>query len=51
MDVETDPEAWRRACVELRVKISRDTGTELTTADQDGEAVSLQSNPGRFYEV
>jgi hypothetical protein len=51
------PEARRRACVEFRVKLSRDTGTNLsaaaceglmaTTFIYDGEPVSLQSNPGR----
>jgi hypothetical protein len=56
-----DPEARRRACVELRAKLSRDTGTNLTTATCEqllrktfrpaggGERVSLQSDPGQFY--
>jgi TPR repeat protein len=51
----------RRACVAFRVKLSRDTGTNLTAADcgellgskfkiKNGrEEVSLQSNPGLFY--
>ena len=46
LDSETDPEAWRRACVELRVKIRRETGTELTTADQ-GRGGGLSSEQPR----
>ena len=55
-----DREARRRACVELRVKLSRDAGTNLTAAFcealldltvecEGGEQVSLQGNPGLFY--
>jgi len=53
-----DPEAWRRACVACRAKLSRDTGTNLTAATCErllgttfgrGGAASLQSNPGLFY--
>jgi hypothetical protein len=56
-----DPAARRRACVAFRVKLSRDTGANLTAAaceellgatftfDDSGERVSLESNPGRFY--
>ena len=54
-----DSEARRRACVEFRAKLSRDAGVDLTAAecavllDQtfagEGEEVTLQSNPGRFY--
>jgi len=55
-----DLEAWYRACVELRVKLSRDTGVNLTAAAcegllsvtferEGGEQVSLQSDPGLFY--
>jgi len=54
-----DSEARRRACVEFRARLSRDTGVNLpaavermleeTFAGDDGEQVSLQSNPGRFY--
>jgi len=54
------PEARRRACVEFRVKLSRDTGTNLPAAVCEellggtfgrpgGLQVSLQSNPGLFY--
>ena len=57
-----DPEARRRACVELRVELSRDTGTNLT-ADTCNELldtafkfegrkyrdINLQSKPGFFY--
>ena len=51
------------ACAEFRVKLSRDTGVNLPAATcevllntifngQGGEPdVSLQSNPGRFYEA
>ena len=54
-----DTEAILRECVAFRVKLSRDTGTNLTTAaclellgvtfqgDRSGEEVSLESNPGR----
>jgi len=47
--------------VAFRVKLSRDTGTDLTAADCErlldnyecvsggGEQVSLQNNPGLFY--
>jgi len=54
-----DPEARRRACVEFRVKLSRDTGANLTAATceelcaatflGEGDSVTLESNPGRFY--
>jgi hypothetical protein len=55
-----DSEAMRRACVEFRVKLSRDTGVNLPAAAcetlmgldfswDDGEEVTLQSDPGRFY--
>jgi len=56
-----DPEARRRACAAFRVKLSRDTGTNLTAAvceellgstfegAEDGELISLESNPGNFY--
>ena len=55
-----DPEARRRACVEFRAKLSRDTGVTLTAAvcaglldktyrGEGGEQVSLQSDPGLFY--
>jgi TPR repeat protein len=56
-----DPEAMRRACVEFRVKLARDTGVNLTAADCqrilgivfDGEGgevdVTLHSDPGLFY--
>jgi len=56
-----DPEARRRACVEFRVKLSRDTGVNLAAAacesllgaafqGEGGVGVtSLQSNPGLFY--
>jgi len=54
-----DPAARRRACVKLRVKLSRDTGTNLTAAaceglldnsfGLEGKSVSLQSDPGLFY--
>jgi TPR repeat protein len=58
-----DPEARRRACVEFRVKLSRDTGVNLTAAacaellektltlNDSGEQaqITLQSNPGLFY--
>jgi len=56
-----DPEARRRACVAFRVKLSRDTGANLTAAAceellgltykiaESGEEVTLQGNPGRFY--
>ena len=61
-----DPEARRHACMELRAKLSRDTGVYLAPAvceqllgcvflgneldgDVEGEVVSLQSHPGRFY--
>jgi len=54
-----DPEARRRACVAFRDKLGRDTGATLTAAacagllgstfQCQGEAVSLQSNPGLFY--
>ena len=54
-----NPEAMRRACLEFRVKLRRDTGTRLTAAvceellgatfECEGEEVSLQSNPGLFY--
>ena len=51
----------RRMCVEFRVKLSRDTGTNLTAADcetllfsrfrrpDNGEEVTLQTDPGMFY--
>jgi len=50
-----------RACVAFRVKLRRDTGTDLAAADcelllgvaftcEGGEEVTLQINPGRFYE-
>ena len=48
----------RRACVEFRVKLSRDTGTNLTAADCEtllcsrfgyNREVSLETDPGRFY--
>jgi len=55
-----DPGAWRRACVEFRAKLRRDTGTNLAAAACEGllglqlqldttgeEVVTLQSNPGR----
>jgi hypothetical protein len=52
-----DPETLRRACVEFRLKLSQDTGTNLTAATceallartfefSDHEAVSLHSDPG-----
>jgi hypothetical protein len=56
-----DPDARlrRRACVEFGVKLSRDTGANLSAAacedllatpfTFEGEHLSLQSNPGRFY--
>jgi TPR repeat protein len=56
-----DTEAMRRACVEFRDTLRRDTGTNLTAADcetllsstftrsDNGEAVTLQTDPGRFY--
>jgi hypothetical protein len=54
-----DPEAWRRACVEFRAKLSRDTGVDLgaavcenmlgKTCVCEGEFLSLQSDPGLFY--
>jgi TPR repeat protein len=55
-----DSAARRRACVAFRVKPSLDTGLDLSAAVceellglnftcKDGEEVSLQSNPGRFY--
>ena len=55
-----DPEARHRASVAFRDKLSRDTGVTLTAAacaalldttfrGEGGEAVSLQSDPGRFY--
>ena len=54
-----DPEARRRACVEFRVKLIRDTGVNLTAAvcegllegtfELEGELVSLLTNPGLFY--
>jgi len=51
------PGAWRRACVEFRAKLSRDTSAnlpaavceELLATTFDGGHVSLQSNPGLFY--
>jgi hypothetical protein len=53
-------EGWRRACVAFRVKLSRDTGVNLTAATcesllgaafqgEDGEEASLWRNPGIFY--
>ena len=50
-----DPEARRRACVdEFRVKLRRDTGTNLTAAvceellgETFGGRLSLESDPGR----
>ena len=56
-----DPAAWRRACVEFRAKLSRNTGTDLTAVvcerllsftfdgEGGGEEITLQANPGRFY--
>ena len=55
-----DPEARRRACVAFRVKLSRDTGANLTATacesllgaafqGEGGEEVSLRSDPGLFY--
>jgi hypothetical protein len=55
-----DLEARRRACVAFRVKLSRDTGVNLTASDcevlldykltlPDGGEVTLQSNPGKYY--
>jgi hypothetical protein len=56
-----DPEAQRRACVEFRAKLSRDTEVNLTAAaceqllggtfvPDSGEApVTLESDPGLFY--
>jgi hypothetical protein len=55
-----DPVARRRACVEFRAKLSRDTGTDLPLAQcesllgailvgQGCEQTTLHSNPGRFY--
>ena len=55
-----DPEARRRACVEFRAKLSRDTGVTFTAAicaglldetfqGDGGEEVTLQSDPGLFY--
>ena len=56
-----DPEARRRACVAFRVKLSRDTGVNLSAADCESlceatfqgegreQQASLQSNPGIFY--
>jgi len=56
-----DPEARRRACVEFRAKLSRDTGVSLTAAaceallgheltlPHSGGEVTLQSNPGQYY--
>ena len=50
-----DPEARRRACVEFRAKLSRDTGVNLTAVTSEAlvgatfEGTTLQSNPGRFY--
>jgi len=55
-----DPEARRRACVEFRAKLSRDTGVDLTAAAceallghtfalSNGEEITVQGNPGRFY--
>jgi len=58
---DMDPEARRRACVEFRVKLSWDTGTNLSAADCEEllggtfggppprEQIILQSNPGLFY--
>jgi hypothetical protein len=58
--MDRDPEARRRACAAFRVKLRRDTGTNLPAADceelldtafepaaEGGEQVTLQSNPGR----
>jgi TPR repeat protein len=56
-----DPNACHRACVAFRVKLSRDTGVNLTTDDclsllgavfegRDEEQITLQySTPGLFY--
>ena len=56
-----DPEALRRAWVEFRVKLGRDTETNLTAADcetllfstfrrpDNGEEVTFQTDPARFY--
>ena len=56
-----DPGARRRACAAFRVKLSRDTGTNLAAAagedllgatfERQGEEVTLQSNPGLFYTI
>jgi TPR repeat protein len=51
------PGALRRACVEFRSKLSRDTGANLSAAvcedmlatTFNGGQVSLQSDPGLFY--
>ena len=55
-----DSEARRRACVEFRNKLSRNTRVSLTAAECaevlglvvkcTDELVTLQSNPGLFYE-
>jgi len=56
-----EPASRRRACVEFRAKLSRDTGVNLPAAACEallgqtltlavsGEEVTLQSNPGLFY--
>jgi hypothetical protein len=55
-----DHDAWRRACVAFRAKLSRDTGVNLTAAacesllgaafqGEGSEEVTLQSKPGLFY--
>jgi len=68
MDYHGPARTWtptlRRACLEFRVKLSRDTGVNLTAAtceellwatfgDQGrfhaATSISLQSDPGRFY--
>ena len=56
-----DPEARRRASLEFRVKLSRDTGVNLTAAvceallglklslDDNGEEFTFRTDPGLFY--
>jgi hypothetical protein len=55
-----DMETWHRLCVELRVKLRRDKGVNLTAAvcegllsvtfeREGGERVSLLSEPGLFH--
>jgi TPR repeat protein len=56
-----DLEGWHRACVAFRVKLSRDTGVNITAAvcelllggafpeGEGGEEASLWRDPGMFY--